>query len=263
MNRWLLNTFTTWELALIVVGGFVVFAIVGLFVTEKLAPGLRRGEINDVAGVILGVLAAIYGIVLALVIVSLFDDFHKTKSDIRTEAGALEMVYRDSRGFSPPVADAIKQHVSDYIAIVQTQEWRDLSHGRENEQAWNELDGLYTLLQNYQPTTISQRVFYTEVVQRVNDLMAARRERLNDAEEGIPSTFAVLILFGAFLTLGFTFLFGVKDFRLHSAMAIAVAILIGFNLLVALELDYPFSGQLSVSSSPYSSGALAEFAGAK
>jgi hypothetical protein len=263
VNRWLLNTFTTWELAIIVVGGFVLFAVVGLLVTERFAPGLRRGEINDVAGVILGVLAAIYGIVLALVIVSLFDDFHKTKSDIRTEASTLEMVYRDSRGFSPPVADAIKQHISDYIAIVQNQEWRDLSHGRESEEAWNELDGLYTILQNYQPTNISERVFYTEVVQRVNDLMSARRERLTDAEEGIPSTFAFLILFGAFLTLGFTFLFGVKNFRLHSAMAIAVAILIGFNLLVALELDYPFSGQVSVSSLPYSTGSLAQFAGGK
>lgn len=68
---------------------------------------------------------------------------------------------------------------------------------------------------------------------------------------------------GAFLTLGFTFLFGVKDFRLHGAMAIAMAILIGFNLLVALELDYPFSGQVRVSPAPYSTGDLAEFAGVK
>jgi hypothetical protein len=209
------------------------------------------------------VLAAIYGIVLALVIVSLFDDFHKTKADIRTEASALAMVYRDSRGFSPPVAEAIRQHIGAYVFTVQNQEWRDLSHGRESEAAWNELNALYSILQNYQPQTISQRVFYTEVVQRVNDLMAARRERLNDAEEGIPTTFAVLLLLGAFLTLGFTFLFGVKDFRLHGAMAIAMAVLIGFNLLVALELDYPFSGQVHVSSSPYSTGDLAEFAGTR
>ena len=263
MNRWLLNTFTTWELAIIVVGGFVLFTIVGLFVVERIAPALRRGESNDVAGVILGVLAAIYGIVLALVIVSLYDDFRQTKTDIRNEASGLAMVYRDSRSFSPPVAEAVRQHVAAYIFDVQNQEWRDLSHGKESEHAWNELNSLYSVLEAYQPKTFSQQVFYREVVQRVNDLMTARRERLNDAEESIPSTFAVLILFGAFLTLGFTFIFGVKDVRIHAVMAIAVAILIGFNLLVALELDYPFSGQVSVSSTPYTSGALAEFAGTK
>ena len=74
MNRWLLNTFTTWELGFIVVGGFILFAVVGLVVFERLAPDLRQGEVNDVTGVILGVLAAIYGIVLAFVIVSLYDD---------------------------------------------------------------------------------------------------------------------------------------------------------------------------------------------
>ena len=260
MNRWLLNTFTTWELGLIVVGGFILFAILGLVFFERYAPSLRRGEINDVAGVILGVLAAIYGIVLALVIVSLFDDFHQAKADIRTEASALAMVYEDSRGFSPPVALEIKQHIGRYIVLVQNQEWRDLAHGQESPAAWNEIDSLYKILQSYEPKTISQRAFYSEVVGRVNDLMAARRERLNDAEEGIPSTFAVLLLFGAFLTLGFTFLFGVKDVRLHGAMAMAMAALIGLNLFVALELDYPFSGQISVSPAPYTQGALESFA---
>jgi hypothetical protein len=263
VNRWLLNTFTTWELAIIVVGGFVLFAIVGLFVTEKIAPGLRRGDINDVAGVILGVLAAIYGIVLALVIVSLFDDFHKAKSDIRTEASAVAMVYLDSRGFAPPVAAALKKEIGDYVYDVRTGEWKALSHGAESEKAQGDLDRMYRTLQSYQPNTLSQRAFYSEVVARVNDLMTARRERLTDAEEGIPTTFAILLLLGAFLTLGFTFLFGVKDIRIHTALAVSLALLIGFNLLVALELDYPFSGQVTVSSSPFTTGALAEFANSK
>ena len=97
MNRWLLNTFTTWELGFIVVGGFILFAIVGLVVVERLAPSLRKGEVNDVTGVILGVLAAIYGIVLAFVIVSLYDDFRQTKGDIRTEASAVAMIISTAR----------------------------------------------------------------------------------------------------------------------------------------------------------------------
>lgn len=263
MNRWLLNTFTTWELGIIVVGGFILFALVGLFVFEQIAPGMRKGEVNDVTGVILGVLAAIYGIVLAFVIVSLYDDFRQTKGDIRTEASAVAMVYQDSRGFSPPVAAAIKQHIGDYIVTVRGEEWNDLRHGQESERAWNELDSLYRVLQSYQPRTLSQKYFYGEVVNRVNNLMAARRERLNDAEEGIPPTFEVLLVGGAVLMLTFTFLFGVRDFRVHAAMAISVAALIGFNLLVALVLDFPFSGQVSVSSSPFTQGALIVFAQGK
>ena len=89
MNRYLLNHFTTLELGVIIIGGFVVLALAGLFLVRRFFPSLIEGAENDVAGVILGVLAAIYGIVLAFVIVSLFEDFRKAGSDVRTEATAL------------------------------------------------------------------------------------------------------------------------------------------------------------------------------
>jgi hypothetical protein len=46
-------------------------------VVRRVLPGLAETGENDVAGVFLGVLAAIYGIVLAFVIVTLFEDFRK------------------------------------------------------------------------------------------------------------------------------------------------------------------------------------------
>lgn len=260
MNRWLLNTFATWELGLIIVGGFVVLAVLGLVASRRLLPHLGEGEVNDVAGVILGVLAAIYGIVLAFVIVSLYDDFRKTTSDVRTEATALSMVYRDSRGFSPATAASIKQDIGDYIRTVTSSEWKAMSHGEESEVAWKEIASLYTTLQAYEPQTTSQKTFYSEVVGRVNDLVGARRARLNDAEESLPATFEILLVGGAILVLAFTFLFAVRSLRLHAVMAISVAFLLGFNLLVALVLDFPFSGQVTVSSKAYTQGALAAFA---
>jgi len=259
VNRWLLNTFSTWELGVIVIGGFVVLALAGLVVFQRLVPEIRKGESNDVAGVMLGVLAAIYGIVLAFVIVSLYEDYKKTSGDIRTEASALSTIYRDTRGLAPPVAAKIKLEVGQYIGTVRNEEWRSLRDGRESDRAWQELSAFYTTLQAYEPKTTSQQAFYSEVVGRVNDLVDARRERLNDAEQGIPSTFEVLLVGGALLLLGFTFLFGVGNARLHQAMVISVAVLLGFNLLVALVLDYPFSGQVSVSSTPFVQGALSIF----
>lgn len=259
MNRWLLNTFTTWELGLIIVGGFVLLAVVGLYGFKRLLPRIAEEEINDVAGVILGVLAAIYGIVLAFVIVSLYDDFHKTAGDVRTEASALSMVYRDTRGFAPPVAAKLKLELGDYIQAVTGEEWRAMANGRESERAWSDLASVYSTLQAYQPQTTSQKDWYQETLVRVNNLVAARRERLNDAEEGIPPTFEVLLVGGALLVLAFTFVFGVRSARLHAAMAVAVAALLGFNLLVALVLDFPFSGQVTVSNAPYTTGGLAVF----
>jgi hypothetical protein len=258
--RWLLNTFSTWELAIIVIGAFVLLALLGLALLKRRPVHLREGDGNQVAGVVLGVVSGIYGIMLALVIVSLYGSFQQANADIRTEASTISMVYRDSRGFSPPVAAALKNEIGDYIQAVTGPEWRSLRHGEESQAAWGHLHHLYRILQAYEPRTISQQTFYSEVVGRVNDLVAARRARVTDAQQSIPPTFAVLLVGGAVLVLGFTFLFGVRSFRLHASMALAVAVLLGFNLLVALVLDYPFSGKVSVSNAPYTAGALTVFA---
>lgn len=260
MNRYLLNTFTTLELGVIVVGGFVLLAVAGLLVTRRLAPSLREsGGENEIAGVILGVLAAIYGIVLAFVIVSLFEDFKKTQGDVRTEASALSKVYRDSQAFAPAGAQKVKTAVGDYIYSVVHDEWPAMSHGHESEQAWTDLADIYAALRAYEPVTTTQQVFYSETVARVNDVTGARRERLNDNEESLPKTFEILLVGGAVLLLAFTFLFGMRSARLHATMVVSVAMLLGFNLLLALVLDYPFSGQVVVSNTSFTEGGLSPF----
>jgi len=259
VNRYLLNTFTTLELGIIIVGGFVLLALIGLLITRRLVPSLQVSGENEIAGVILGVLAAIYGIVLAFVIVSLFEDFKKTQGDVRTEASALSKVYRDSQAFSPPEAKRVKTAVGDYVYDVVHKEWPAMSHGHESEKAWADLAAIYGSLRNYEPVTTSQQVFYGETVGRINDVTGARRERLNDNEESLPLTFEILLVGGAVLLLAFTFLFGMKSARLHATMVVSVAVLLGFNLLLALVLDYPFSGQVVVSNSAFTSGGLSVF----
>jgi len=259
VNRWLLNNLSTWELGVMIVGGFVVLALAGLYVVRRWYPSLQETGENDVAGVILGVLAAIYGIVLAFVIVSLYEDFRKAGSDVRIEATALSKVYRDSRGFAPAEAAAVKTDTANYIVAVTKDEWPAMAHGRESETTWHALDAFYTTLEDYQPQTESQKIFYAEAVARLNDLAGAHRERLNDAEESLPVTFEILLVGGAFLLLGCTFLFGVRNRRLHATLVLAIAVLLGFNLLLALVLDYPFSGEVVVSKAPFTTGALADF----
>jgi len=259
VNRWLLNNLTTWELGILIIGAFVLLALAGLYVVRRWFPSLQESDSNDVAGVILGVLAAIYGIVLAFVIVSLYEDFRKAGSDVRIEATALSKVYADSRGFSPTEAAALKANVATYIRSVIGDEWPAMSKGRESESTWRALDAFYTTLEHYQPRTTSQKVFYAETAGRLNDLAGAHRERLNDSEESLPTTFEILLVGGALLLLGCTFLFAVGNRRLHTTLVLAVAVLLGFNLLLALVLDYPFSGEVVVSKAPFTHGALAQF----
>ena len=133
---------------------------------------------------ILGVLAAVYGIVLAFVIVALYEEYRQAGNDVRTEATALSKVYRDSQAFAPPGAVLVKTAVGNYIRVVVNDEWPKMKHGQESEQGWRNLAAIYAALRSQKPKTIVQTTFYTEAVARVNDGHLYERVELLDRGVG-------------------------------------------------------------------------------
>ena len=256
MTRWLLNTFPTWALALILIGGFVVVALLGLAVVRRLFPGVRSGEHNEFAGMMSGVIAAVYGVFLAFAIVALYEQFHEASETIQVESAALEKVARSSDGLAPRTAQQLVDAVRDYRNTVTGEEWLAMEDGEDSEAAWDRLDPLYVALRRHEPVGEREGAFYGEALGAVNSIGDARRARLHSAGESLPAPLVVLVWGGAILTLGFTIFFGVRSARVHTAMVASYAALLGFSMLLAVALDHPYSGDVSVSNEPFYEGAL-------
>ncbi|MEU6985724.1 hypothetical protein ABZ946_20190 [Streptomyces sp. NPDC046324] len=80
MVLWLLNHLGTLTLAVLIVGGTVLAALAGSVLLRRRHPRLADGEHNDMVGVVLGMFGAIYGIILAFVIVTLWTQMENTTS---------------------------------------------------------------------------------------------------------------------------------------------------------------------------------------
>jgi hypothetical protein len=251
MTRWLLNSFPTWALALLVIGPPVLFAAAGLYVVRRRWPHVASGEHNEAAGVLLGLVAAVYGIVLAFVIVVLYQDYEGAGSIVRDEATQIEQVSRDSHAFPAALRREIAARLDGYTRTVTGTEWDLMRDGSFSLQAWREIDGLYAALQRYRPQTETESTFYGEAVSTLNDIVAARRKRIDYAEETLPGALQVLIFGGALVLIGFTFCIGMGSGRVQVSMVVAVAALVGLNLLLVVLLDHPFSGEVRVSSHPF------------
>ncbi len=61
------------------------------------------------------------------------------------------------------------------------------------------------------------------------------------------------------MILGYVMLVGSRSFWFHTIGACSIAIVIALSLVVLVDLSYPFSGSLTVSSDPFRAGALAQF----
>jgi hypothetical protein len=134
-----------------------------------------------------------------------------------------------------------------------------MHQGKESARAAAAVAGMYTAIQRADPKSSRAVAFYDDSVQQLSTVLVARRNRLNDAGGGLPWVIGVLLLVGSIIIVGYTVLVGSRSFWFHAIGAGAVAIVLGLSLVVLLDLTYPFSGDLSVGSAPFRTGALAQF----
>ncbi|MGW0121525.1 bestrophin-like domain [Streptomyces sp. NPDC003327] len=260
MSLWLLNHFSTFTLAVVTVGGTVALAAAGSVVARRRYPSLAEGEHNDMVGVALGMFGAIYGIILAFVIVTLWTQLENTQTIVATEATDIALIARDAAAFPGPVRAELDTALGGYVHAVVEDQWPRMRAGRPEYGATaGSLQDVFDVLQSYEPRTAREEVFYAEAVARLNDVAGQRRSRLTMAEQELPPLLQVLAFGGALVLIPLTFLYGMRRLRIQLLFVSSVAALIGFSLLLVFVLDRPFAGELSVSPAPYREGALARY----
>jgi Protein of unknown function (DUF4239) len=91
-----------------------------------------------------------------------------------------------------------------------------------------------------------QLVLYEQALGRVHELADARRERLLDADHGLPAILWVVLIIGGVVVIGFTYLFGLDSTVIHLLMVAALALIIALVLFTVAELEYPFRGGIRI-----------------
>ncbi|MCB5168469.1 DUF4239 domain-containing protein [Streptomyces bambusae] len=260
MSLWLLNHLGTFALSVLLVGAIVVTAVAGSLAARRAHPQLAEGEHNEMVGVVLGMFGAIYGIILAFVVVTLWTQLDHTQAVVSKEATDLALVVRSSDVFPPADRDRVQAAVGAYVHAVVEIQWPMMREGEPSHEATAQhVEGMYRALQAYEPTDGRTQTFYDQAAASLNDAAGQRRERIDLATTELPTLLQVLVFGGALVIIPLTFLYGLRSLRMQLLFVASVAALIGFSLLLVLVLDRPFAGELSVDPSAYQEGALVRF----
>lgn len=231
---------------LFLLGVSMLCAIGGLILAQRLVPiGLRR-EQNDVAGFIYAVLGVIYAVLLGLVVVAVWQQWNDATAAADEEASSLAEIYGLAHSMPEPEGRHVQELARSYARVVVREEWPLMQDGRSSPHAWDLLDEIRNSLQSLGPTTPSQQVLYEQGLERMHDLADARRERLLDADEGLPAILWVVLIIGGIVVVGFTYLFGLDSTNVHLLMVASLVLVISLVLLTVAALDYPFTGDITV-----------------
>lgn len=244
--RFLLLALPTLVLGLLFIGGIVVCAVAGMLIVRRVVPLHVLEAHHEVAGFIIAVMGVIYAVLLALVVIAVWEQFEDARGRVEREANELGDLYRDARAFPVPIQDRLLERIWAYTRVVVDEEWPAMARGMESRRARDALNELWQAYLEVQPRTIHERTFYSESVRHLNELTEARRLRLLASRDSLPLILWFMLAFGGITTVGFTYFFGLKNLRAQILMTAALAATIAFVLFVVLAMDYPFTGDVSV-----------------
>jgi hypothetical protein len=258
--RTIVDSVPTAVLVLVVVGAVVGIVLLSVWAVRRWLPVTRDGFDAEVSSQMLGVVASLFGLLLAFVVVIEFQAFSSAGDNVQTEADGLAAIVRDSYAFGEPGGGSIRSSIGDYLHVVVDREWPLMRDGHESPTAWGRIDGVFAAMQAYTPATPSQVAFYDDSVRHLNSVLEARSNRLSASDSNdLPVLIAALILVGSIVILGYATLVGSRSSAFHAIGAGAIAVIVGFSLVVLLSLQFPFSGGLAVDSHPFKEGVLAPF----
>ncbi|WP_329121292.1 bestrophin-like domain [Streptomyces sp. NBC_01465] len=260
MEIWLLNHFNTFALFVIICGGVVAVAVAGTLVVRRRLPRVAAGKYNDMIGVVLGMYAAIYGIILAFVVVAEWEGLNQANTNVAAEASQTAEVVREASAFPPDQQRKVNEAMGEYVRAVVDKQWPLMRAGTPDANLTNpQVTALYQAFQEYEPKTEAQQTYYSQSVSTLAEIASARRTRLTQSEQQLPMLLTILVYGGAIVMIPLTFLYGIEGLRAQLMFVVAVAGLVGVSLLLCLTLDRPFAGELAVSPQPFKEGVLAQY----
>ena len=234
----------------LVVCGASLAAVVGLTVVQRLVPATIRKEHNDVAGFIYAALGVIYAVLLALVVIAVWEEYGRARVTVESEANALAEIFWLAHELPEPDRHHLQELARSYAEEVVEEEWPLMEQGRaplmesteEVAQGWVLIDDIRATIQGYEPRTVAGQELYAEGLDQVQRLADARRTRLVQAEEGLPTVLWVVLVVAGIVVVGFAYLFGLANTWAHRLMVVSLAGVIALVLFTIGVLDHPFSG---------------------
>ena len=230
------------------------FAVMGLVLVRRFAlPRLRiRLEDSEFSGTMVQSVMVFYGLAVALIAVSVFENYSDVSTIVSREASELGALYRDASGYPEPIRPVLQKELRDYVQYVIHTAWPAQQKGQVALRGVEMLNRFQSTLTGFEPATEGQKLLHAEALRAYNQLVEARSLRLDAVvNTGLPGVLWIVVLAGAVIGLSAAFFFKVEDIRLHAILVSLLAAFMGLIIFMIFAFDRPFRGDLGLQPEPY------------
>ena len=257
--RELINYFSIWELFFINLVILMGISLAAFYLGRFVMPALKKDEeYSKSTDSVLGILGSGYGVFLGFVIITLWNHYLNVKKIVYREADALSVIVRDLEVFPSRDIQPLKNSLVEYLHVTRTDEWQQMKEGKNSEQTWNAVYKMYRSFQDYMPQNAKENIYYRQVITSLDSLLKDRRDRLIAAQSILNDELRTALILGAVIIIFLSSFLKANEGSIRIFANFCLAVVIGFNLTLALTFDYPFSGSISVSNASFYQGVLSK-----
>jgi hypothetical protein len=239
-------------LFILVVGGAALLAVAGLLLVRRFI-WRPEPDANDVPGFLYAVIGVIYGVLLAFIVLVVWERFAETDRAVTTEAAELVAVYRDTQQFPDPLRQQAQAALRAYALAVIDGEWTSwiidgkiVPHDHPDP-----LNSVWEVYWQVQPGGALDATELERANERLHELERQRHLRHLAAEGTLPPIYWPVIVAGFVLTVGFAYFFRMENLALQAVMTGFLAAVLAGVLLLIVSLNEPFTGPVVVERAPF------------
>lgn len=241
------------------ISGTFIMAAMGLFaaggvwfIRRWLLPRFRiSADDSEYSGAMVQAVLVFYGLAVALIGVSVWQTYSDVSKIVTGEATCLASLYRDVSGYPDPIRTRLQSSLRGYVQDVIEVAWPLQRQGKIPIRGVELLNGFQDILVRFEPATEGQKLLHAEALRAYNDMIQARRQRLDAVKAGLPGVLWGVIIGGAFISMTSSFFFKVEDLRLQLIQVVLLASFMGMVIFMIFTLDRPFRGDLALTAEPY------------
>jgi hypothetical protein len=232
----------------IIVG--VLLAVGCLWLAQRLLKPEDLRPSHDVAGFMYATIGVIYAVLLAFVVVVVWEQFDNADELSQQEAAHAGDIARLAFAFPDSARVNIQTTMTSYLRAVVDREWDSMELGREDSTTYARMGDLWLAFRHFHPEG-RDVLYYQESLREMDEFNDARRMRLIASHSHVPPIMWALLIAGGVLVVAFTYLFSAPKRWPQYAMVSMLTTMIVMTLVLIYALDHPFSGQVRVTSEAF------------
>ncbi|MFG2823482.1 hypothetical protein ACGFX4_29160 [Kitasatospora sp. NPDC048365] len=215
---------------------------------------VHRDKVPDTGpaiGTAAGAVASFFIFTIAFMTVTATASLGAARQGTYAEAGAISDLYMATHDLAEPQRGELREELADYTRRIISDEWPALAAGHQD---FPTREAAYQLALRVnaaaaQPQTPAHTA--ADLHDSMHGVMGHRRDRLAQAQEGLPYPLIFFLVGTSVLTILFLVLMGWPRGRRGTVAISVIGVLFAFGIWLVLQINHPYGGSVHVDPTAY------------